>query len=116
MTDGRFHPGDKISVEELTRELGVSRSPIWAAINRLAAEGIVEVRPRDGVFLAGFDRNHLVVECDGGQHAENDRDLVRDAWFAGQGFRTLRFWNNDVLANPEGVLMAVLQALGRTEY
>jgi len=56
---GRFLPGDKISVEELTRELAVSRSPVWAAINRLAAEGIVEVRPRDGVFFAGFDPGRL---------------------------------------------------------
>jgi DNA-binding GntR family transcriptional regulator len=51
---GRHAPGDKISVEALTRELGVSRSPVWTAIARLEAEGIVEVRPRQGVFLIGF--------------------------------------------------------------
>ena len=59
LEDGRYPPGAKISVEELARELGVSRSPVWSAINRLAADGIVEVRPRDGVFLAGFDRARL---------------------------------------------------------
>jgi DNA-binding GntR family transcriptional regulator len=42
----RYNPGDKISVEELSRELGVSRTPLWGAINRLEAEGIVEVVPR----------------------------------------------------------------------
>ena len=36
LDDGRYPPGGKISVEELARELGVSRSPVWAAINRLA--------------------------------------------------------------------------------
>ncbi|GGF42461.1 hypothetical protein GCM10011611_56130 [Aliidongia dinghuensis] len=51
---GRHAPGDKISVEALTRELGVSRSPVWSAIARLEAEGIVEVHPRQGVFLIGF--------------------------------------------------------------
>lgn len=56
---GRYRPGEKISVEQMTRELGVSRSPVWAAINRLSAEGIVEVRPRDGVFFIGFDARHL---------------------------------------------------------
>lgn len=56
---GRYRPGEKISVERMTRELGVSRSPVWAAINRLSAEGIVEVRPRDGVFFIGFDARHL---------------------------------------------------------
>lgn len=53
--DGRFPPGAKISVEELTRELGVSRSPVWAAIARLEVEGLVEVMPRQGVFMPRRD-------------------------------------------------------------
>ena len=52
---GRYRPGDKISIEELSRELGVSRSPVWAAVARLGAEGIIEVEPRQGVFLVRFD-------------------------------------------------------------
>jgi DNA-binding GntR family transcriptional regulator len=59
LEQGRFPPGGKISVEELAREMGVSRSPVWAAVNRLAAEGILEVRPRDGVFFAGYDPGTL---------------------------------------------------------
>jgi len=55
----RFSPGAKISIEELSRELGVSRSPVWAAVARLEAEGIVEVRPRQGVFFIGFDHSRL---------------------------------------------------------
>lgn len=51
----RYAPGDKISVEELTRELGVSRSPVWAAIARLEVEGLVTVAPRQGVFLTSSD-------------------------------------------------------------
>jgi very-short-patch-repair endonuclease len=38
----------------------------------------------------------LVVEVDGGQHAENPRDKVRDDYLRNKGFRVLRFWNNDV--------------------
>jgi len=56
----RFMPGDKISVEDLARQLGVSRSPVWGAIARLEAEGIVEVRPRQGVFFLGFDKVKLM--------------------------------------------------------
>jgi DNA-binding GntR family transcriptional regulator len=52
---GRYRPGDKISIEELSRELGVSRSPVWAAVARLGAEGIIEIEPRQGVFLVRFD-------------------------------------------------------------
>lgn len=56
---GRYRPGDKISVEELARELGVSRSPVWSAISRLEAEGLVDVAPRKGVFLIGFEPGRL---------------------------------------------------------
>ncbi|MGC1301953.1 MAG: endonuclease domain-containing protein [Caulobacteraceae bacterium] len=45
----------------------------------------------------------VVVECDGGQHADNAYDVRRDAWLRQQGFRVLRVWNNDVLEEPEGV-------------
>jgi DNA-binding GntR family transcriptional regulator len=51
----RYNPGDKISIEELSRELGVSRTPLWGAINRLEAEGIVEIVPRQGVYLVNYD-------------------------------------------------------------
>lgn len=56
----RFMPGDKISVEDLARQLGVSRSPVWQAIARLEADGIVEVWPRHGVFFTGFDKGRLM--------------------------------------------------------
>lgn len=52
----------------------------------------------------------LVVELDGGQHADQaEKDKARDDWLKGQGFSVLRFWNNDVLANTEGVLQAILE-------
>src|SRR5882757_3494449 len=51
----RYNPGEKISIEELSRELGVSRTPLWGAINRLEAEGIVEIVPRQGVYLIDYD-------------------------------------------------------------
>jgi len=54
----------------------------------------------------------LIVELDGGQHADQvNEDAERTAWLESQGFRVLRFWNNDVLANTEGVLERILAAL-----
>jgi len=54
----------------------------------------------------------LVIEVDGGQHAEaRAYDSVRDDFMRGQGFRVLRFWNNDVLGNMEGVFETILSAL-----
>jgi very-short-patch-repair endonuclease len=54
----------------------------------------------------------LVVEVDGGQHADNSNDVVRDNDLKGEGFRILRFWNNDVLQNTRGVLETIYSALG----
>lgn len=53
----------------------------------------------------------LVIEVDGGQHFEPVSDARRDAFLRGEGFRLLRFWNNDVLQNPEGALGMILQQL-----
>ncbi|MGH8584190.1 MAG: endonuclease domain-containing protein [Gammaproteobacteria bacterium] len=53
----------------------------------------------------------LIIEADGGQHSESVADHRRDAYLRSQGFRVLRFWNNDVLANREGVLRTITEAL-----
>jgi very-short-patch-repair endonuclease len=52
----------------------------------------------------------LVVEVDGGQHADSEADLRRTRWLEDQGFRILRFWNNDVLSNIGSVLEAIMTA------
>jgi very-short-patch-repair endonuclease len=52
----------------------------------------------------------LVVEADGGQHADS-RDQQRDTYLRRQGWRILRFWNNNVLENRAGVLQTIAAAL-----
>ena len=49
----------------------------------------------------------LIIEVDGGQHSENEQDVVRDQWFEKRGYKVLRFWNNDVLENIDGILKLV---------
>jgi very-short-patch-repair endonuclease len=53
----------------------------------------------------------LVIEVDGGQHNESQYDKARDAFLRQEGFRVLRFWNNEVLENIEGVYMRIQEAL-----
>ena len=53
----------------------------------------------------------LIIEVDGGQHADNRHDLIRDQWLASHNYRVLRFWNNDVLGNVAGVLETIATAL-----
>jgi very-short-patch-repair endonuclease len=61
------------------------------------------------VDFVSFERR-LVVEVDGGQHADNEADLRRTRWLEDQGFRVLRFWNNEVLNNTGAVLDAIVAA------
>ncbi|MCL5668621.1 MAG: endonuclease domain-containing protein [Gammaproteobacteria bacterium] len=54
----------------------------------------------------------LIIELDGGQHIEQSaRDQRRDAWLRSQGYTVLRFWNNDVMQELEGVLEQIRSAL-----
>lgn len=48
----RFEPGARINVEQITKELGVSRTPVWEAVGRLEQEDLVENIPNRGVFMA----------------------------------------------------------------
>jgi len=57
-------------------------------------------------------KSRLIIEVDGGQHAENSAaDEERTAWLRSRGFRVIRFWNNEVLENLEGVLAAIMKEL-----
>jgi very-short-patch-repair endonuclease len=58
----------------------------------------------------------LIIEVDGGQHADSVRDIERDNWLAQNEFRVLRFWNNDVLQNLEGVLTCLADQVDRTPH
>ncbi len=54
----------------------------------------------------------LIVELDGGQHAERIADdAERTTWLESHGYRVVRIWNSDVLGNIEGVLTRILSAL-----
>lgn len=52
--------------------------------------------------------NRIIIEVDGGEHAvENNHDRERDTYLQQYGFKVLRFWNNEVLKNTDGVLEAI---------
>jgi very-short-patch-repair endonuclease len=70
-----------------------------------------------GRYVVDFlcEQERLVVELDGGQHdLERARDAQRTAWLASQGYRVLRYWNNDVMENTQGVLETLLRTLVRS--
>jgi very-short-patch-repair endonuclease len=56
----------------------------------------------------------LIVEVDGGRHADSQSDAVRDKWPADRNYRVLRFWNSDVSRNLAGVLETIATALAES--
>ena len=66
-----------------------------------------------GLFIADFacPAVRLIVEADGSQHAENARDESRTQWLESQGWRVLRFWNAEILANSDDVMRVIYAAL-----
>ena len=67
-----------------------------------------------GPYIVDFVclEQRLVVEIDGSQHAvEQGRDAKRTAWLEAEGYRVLRFWNNEVLENLSGVFVTIERAL-----
>ena len=69
-----------------------------------------------GPFIADFVcmEARLVIEADGGQHADNENDVRRDAWFKANGFRLLRLWNSYALdRDDEGLCRTILTALNQ---
>jgi very-short-patch-repair endonuclease len=98
----------------LRRNSTDAETKLWFAVRDRRLAGFKLVRQKSiGPHVADFlcrERN-LVVEVDGGQHAESESDQVRDAYLASEGYRVLRFWNSDVLANLNGVLQTILASL-----
>jgi len=69
-----------------------------------------------GPYVADFlcERARLIVEVDGGQHMERAaNDLERTRWLEAHGYVVVRYWNNDVMQNLEGVLVDLLGVLTR---
>ena len=69
-----------------------------------------------GPFVVDFAsiEHRLVVELDGGQHAQSRSDMRRDGFLAAGEWRVLRFWNNDVMGNHDGVLQRISEAVALT--
>ncbi len=94
-----------------------AETALWQALRNRQLEGFKFKRqvPLSGYILdfVCFEAR-LIVEVDGFQHAGNARDLARDALFQGEGFRILRFWNEEVVKNLDGVCLTILSELKNT--
>jgi very-short-patch-repair endonuclease len=90
---------------------------LWQMLKRRQIAGVKFRRQQPiGQFIVDFAcfERRVIVEVDGGQHAEQlHYDEERTHWLEAQGYRVLRFWNNDVLSNTEAVAQAIVEALDK---
>jgi very-short-patch-repair endonuclease len=106
---------DTKSARHLRNNLTDAERCLWQRLKRRQSAGVKFRRQQPiGHFIVDFVcfERRVIVEVDGGQHAEQlNYDEQRTRWLEAQGYRVLRFWNNDVLANTEAVAQAVLDAV-----
>ncbi len=100
---------------ELRNNATKAERALWTVLGNRKLNGTrfnrqVPIGPYICDFVARTAR--LVIELDGGQHSSQaGYDSARSAFLRSKGYRVLRFWNNDVLGNIEGVAAVIAQAL-----
>jgi very-short-patch-repair endonuclease len=91
-----------------------AESALWYRLRSPQINGFKFVRQEPiGLYTVDFicRECRLIIEVDGGQHADSSHDALRNKWLVAHNYRVLRFWNNDVLGNMAGVLETIATAL-----
>ena len=106
MTDRRHKPSTVI-VRKLRRSETEAEKALWRVLRGRRFLGL-KFRRQSPVadFIADFlcEELRVIVEADGGQHADNRADTERTARLQAAGYQVIRYWNNDIMGNLEGVL------------
>lgn len=100
---------------ELRKQTTPAEQKLWAYLRLMRADGIHFRRQYAiGSFITDFcaPRRKLIIELDGSQHLEQEQyDEERTKYLESQGYKVLRFWNNNVMNNIEDVILAITQTL-----
>ena len=106
---------DTARAKTLRKILTDAERRLWQKLKRRQIATVKFRRQQPiGPFIVDFVcfERRVIVEVDGGQHAEQvPYDEQRTSWLEAQGYRVLRFWSNDVLANTEAVAQAIFDAV-----
>ncbi|HMD89139.1 MAG TPA: endonuclease domain-containing protein [Anaerolineaceae bacterium] len=115
MTHRRTSPQTFSNSRQLRHNQTEAEARLWRALRSHQLEDIHFRRQHAiGPYIVDFcaPRQKLVIELDGGQHLDQQEyDLERTAFLKSKGYRVLRFWNDEVLKNLDGVAQAILEAL-----
>ncbi len=103
---------DKLTdlAKELRKRSTDTERLLWKHLRTKQFEGLKFKRQQPvGKYIVDFIcfEKKIIIELDGGQHtqpSETQKDKERDIWFEAQGYKVLRFWDNEVFMNTRGVL------------
>jgi very-short-patch-repair endonuclease len=99
---------------ELRRNATDAEKALWRGLREHLPQAKFRRQVPVGAYFADFYSfsARLIIEVDGGQHDEaQSYDAARTRFLESQGYRVIRFWNNDVLTNIEGVLGTIAENL-----
>ena len=99
---------------KLRNDMTDAERRLWSHLRASQLGGTKFIRQLPiGDFVVDFACRsaRIAVELDGGQHADNPTDDARTQIIEAHGYRVIRFWNNDVLQNTDGVLTAIREEL-----
>ncbi len=98
---------------QLRRNSTAAERKLWRYLRSRSLAGFKFVRQEPiGPYIVDFvcRERRLVIDVDGGQHADNRRDVACDQWLVAHRYGVVRFWNNEVLKNIEGVWDTIFAA------
>ena len=102
------------TAKKLRKESTHAERLLWRHLRTKQLEGYKFRRQEPiGNYIVDFVcfEKRVIIEVDGSQHqTEKGKDRKRDQWLKRQGFRVLRFWNNEVLNNLEGVYKVIKES------
>ena len=114
----RVRPIAKMRARDLRKDATLAERKLWRVLRDKQLNGHRFRRQYPlGDYIVDLVcvERMLIIELDGGQHADQEEyDARRSAWLESQGYKVLRFWNNDVMGNIEGVVAMVAAALERS--
>ena len=110
----RSNPKTKHRAVELRKELTPTEAKLWARLRNDQLGVNFRRQHAVGNYITDFcsPKTKLIIELDGSQHLEQEEyDQERTEYLEEQGYKVLRFWNNEVTNNIEGVILTIMQAL-----
>lgn len=114
----RSNPKNRTRAIELRKELTPAERKLWSRIRNDQLGVNFRRQHAIGKYIPDFVciEKKLIIELDGSQHMEQEEyDNERTKYLETQGYKVIRFWNNDVINRVESVLTAILDLINNKD-